>query len=53
MSFFPKQNFSDWRNKRRRKSGAQLQRVEETDKIVREEEAKKQAKTYGQMMEDR
>ncbi|XP_033743888.1 LIM and calponin homology domains-containing protein 1-like isoform X2 [Pecten maximus] len=48
-----KANFSDWRNKRRRKSEAQLQRVEETDKNVKEEEEKKQVKSYGQMVEER
>ncbi|XP_060064832.1 LIM and calponin homology domains-containing protein 1-like [Ylistrum balloti] len=48
-----KANFSDWRNKRRRKSEAQLQRVEETDKSVKEEEEKRQVKSYGQMVEER
>ncbi|XP_021360222.1 LIM domain only protein 7-like isoform X2 [Mizuhopecten yessoensis] len=49
-----KANFSDWRNKRRRKSEAQLQRVEETDKNVKEEEEeRKQVKSYGQMVEER
>ncbi|XP_069131087.1 LIM domain only protein 7-like isoform X3 [Argopecten irradians] len=48
-----KANFSNWRNMRRRKSEAQLQRVEETDKSIKEEEEKRQVKSYGQMVEER